>query len=97
MPRRRSGFVTIYLDEHISEISDDDLIAEVKARKLTLAPPVTVIDPPVMDLIAEAHTELLCGRTVDAMLILDRLVAPKWKAPAEALKAYEALRSTPPH
>ena len=75
MARRRSGYVQIDVSEILCELDDDDLLDEIASRKLTLAGGEAYDQ----DLVREAYHELRGGRPFEAMVILDRLLNPKWK------------------
>ena len=75
MPRR-SGYVRIDISDVIDEIDDDDLLEEIKHRKLIVAGDAQDFMP--MDDLVEAYAELLRGRASEAMAILDRIIHPKW-------------------
>lgn len=79
--------VSIDVCEVIDAIDDDDLLEEVKSRKLIVGAASDFVPE---DDIREAYAELLRGRPSEALAILDRLINPKWrstKAAEAALKA----------
>lgn len=87
MTSRRSGSICIDVGDYIDVISDDDLLDEVRDRKLILADGVTDACP--LELIEEAREALLIGRPAEALCILERLVNPKWKHKRDAQADYE--------
>lgn len=89
MARCRSGSVRVDVADVIDEIRDEDLLAEVKARDLSLP---TINEPTDMDIVREAYEALLRGHAPEARCILDRLVFPKWKTVSAALNQYEFAR-----
>lgn len=82
-------YISVNVDdsEVLSELSDEKLIQEIKDRKLRLAAECK-IDP--FDLAGEALSELRCGRASTALVILERMLNPKWKDAETAEKAYKA-------
>lgn len=87
MARRRSGYVTVDVYEVIDAIDDEDLLEEVKSRKLIIGTAATDFIPE--DDIREAYEELLRGRASEALAILDRLVHPKWGSVKAAQAAWQ--------
>jgi hypothetical protein len=73
---RRAGYVRIEVEDVLDAVDDDDLLDEVRARKLSPASPGETVD---LDIVREAFDELLRGRSVEARAILERLLFPKWK------------------
>ena len=86
---RRSGTISIEVSEFIGEICDDDLLDEVSERKLVVG---TEHEAVPLDLVEEAHLELLRGRPDEARALLDRLLLPKWRHKKAAEKAYDMFR-----
>ena len=71
--------VDIDYDEVMSELSDEDILAEVKSRKLQAkcAPDDPLKPQPyVMDYFELAFEALLQGRSADALALLDRGLFP---------------------
>lgn len=71
--------VDIYLEDVLDELTDDELIAEIKSRKLQkhfAQSPDMQPQPYVMDYFELAHEALLQGRINDAMAFLDRGLFP---------------------
>ncbi len=82
MARRRSGSITIEVSEYIDQIDDDDLLEEVKSRKLLTAnEPYESCD---LEIVREAYLALTRGYIAEAKCILDRLVYPKWQSQKQA-------------
>lgn len=79
MTRRSSISVHTHvdLDDIFYEIDDEDLLEELKSRKINV-PKALVEDE--MDLVRDAYQELRRGSLMDAAVILERLLYPKWKA-----------------
>ncbi len=88
MSRRRRGYITIDICDHIDEIDDDILLDEVKSRKLSTSEDGEGTD---LDIVREAHEELKRGRSATALSILDRLLFPKWKSPQACEEQYKKL------
>lgn len=88
--RYRSGSITIDVSEYIAEVDDETIIEEFKERKLSL----DACDADPMELVEEAHRELLRGRVSEARVILERLVYPKWRDQKAAQTAYEEARKS---
>lgn len=85
MAGRRTGYVRIDVNEIISEIDDNDLLDEVRSRKLITTASGETYDS---DAVKEAFEELRVGRVAEAMSILDRLLNPKWGTPKACEAAY---------
>lgn len=90
--------VSVNLDEIFDDISDDNLVEELKRRKRTEAELKRLsgrADDRVEDGIRDALDCLRSGRTEEAALMLERLANPKWSDPDKAWEAYhEALKKT---
>jgi hypothetical protein len=73
---KRRGYMTVDVDlgEAVDQMTDEMLLEEVKDRKLSLGR--DDFDP--IDDLHEIYNELLRGRPAEAMVILDRLLRPKW-------------------
>lgn len=73
---KRRGYMTIDVDlgEAVEQMTDEMLLEEVADRKLSLGR--DDFDP--VDDLHEIYNELLRGRSAEAMVILDRLLRPKW-------------------
>lgn len=91
MARRYSGSIRIDVHDVIGEIGDEDLLEEVRDRKLIPAPNGVTEAYPI-ELVEEAHAALLVGRVAEAVAILDRLIHPKWRDSAHAQKQYDSLK-----
>lgn len=74
---RRGGSITIDVCEFISEIADGVLIDEMRERGLSTTETGETCD---IDIVREAFVELSCGRSAEALAILDRLLNPKWRS-----------------
>jgi hypothetical protein len=88
---RRSGYVRVDISDVLNEIEDDCLLAELRARKLTPAGVGETVD---LDIVREAYDELHRGDMIEARVILERLLFPKWKAKTEAQSAYDFFRKS---
>jgi|HubBroStandDraft_3_1064219.scaffolds.fasta_scaffold115238_2 hypothetical protein len=86
MTRYRSGYVRVDISDVLHEIEDDCLLEELKQRKLTPAAPGETVD---LDIVREAYDAIGRNRTVEARVILERLLFPKWKTKAAAQSAYD--------
>ena len=79
MRRFRSGTITVEVDAEVriddvlDQCDDEALEAEIKARGLKL--PASVYP-----LLVEVQAELLCGRVQEAIVLLERIVRPKFLA-----------------
>lgn len=91
MTRYRRNSVTIDVCEVVDAIDDEFLIEEVRRRKLVIGGETDALPE---DLIEEAYLELVRGRTAEARTILERLLYPKWRSPAAAQAAFEALKKS---
>ena len=89
MGRRRSGYIQIDVSECLDEIDDDQLLDELHSRKLSPAKPGDTVD---LDIVREAYAALNRGNAIEARVILDRLLFPKWASPAKAQDAYDFFR-----
>lgn len=78
-----SGYISVYVGDILDDIDDNDLLAEVKSRKLVTA------DVP-FHAIEAAYEALRNGDHPEALLILERVVRPKWESLAAAETAYAA-------
>jgi hypothetical protein len=82
----RRGTVSVYVDVDvdgiIEDISDEDLIAELKSRKVTIPQERAIID-----LAEEALTWLRCGNAAEAQLVLERTLFPEWSTPMACLES----------
>jgi hypothetical protein len=92
MARHRSGSIRVQVWEVIDQIDDEDLLHEVKTRKLIL-PSNTINEPTDMELVQEAYEELLRGRGAEARSILHALIYPKWKNVRACTDALLAIKS----
>ena len=79
MGRYRSGYVQIDVSDFIDEIDDEDLLDEVRNRKLTA--PGTHFDRDYAERALEAMTR---KRWADAYALLDRALAPFPASPKAA-------------
>lgn len=75
---KRRGYMTVDvdLDEAVDHMTDEMLLEEIKDRKLSLGR--DDFDP--VDDLHEIYNELLRGRPAEALVILDRLLHPKWRS-----------------
>ncbi len=79
MKRYRSGQITVEVDARVNVadvldmVEDEALEAEMKSRDLK-------VPPTVYPLLAEVEAELLCGRVQEAIVLLERIVRPKFLA-----------------
>ena len=91
MAKRRRGYIRYDIDvsELIDEIDDNDLLEEVKDRKLFGG---LTSDGDPLEMVREAYRELLCGRVHEARAILDRLLNPKWDTVDACQRQYEAAK-----
>lgn len=85
---RRSGYVRIDVNDVLNEIGDDDLLDELRHRKLTPAGPGETTD---LDIVREAHAALARGQITDARIILERILFPKWKSQGACAAQYRSL------
>jgi hypothetical protein len=76
MAKYRSGEVRIEVSDVLDQIDDEDLIEEVRDRKLMIGG--NVYEPIPEDEIKDAYRELVVGRHAEARAILERLIKPKW-------------------
>ena len=90
MKRCRSGSICIDVLDVIDHIEDDDLLGEVQRRRLIVGAPGDATD---LDIVREAYDCLQRGKIVEARVILDRLLFPKWTAPQECQKQFDELES----
>ena len=88
---KHSGSICIDVTDYIGEISDDDLLEELKSRKLSIDGADESTD---LEIVSEAYAELLRGRAVEALAILDRLLNPKWQATKSCEDQYRAALSS---
>lgn len=88
--RRRSGYVQIDVQDMLDQLEDDDLLEELRARKLMVAQPGTCD----LDIVCEAYRELQGHRPDEARCILERLIFPKWKSAAKCDDEYQLWRGT---
>lgn len=81
--------IYIDVDDVIDQIDDDDLIAEVRSRKLhlTLIGDVEHFD---RDYVERAYEELLRGRSSDAIALLERALFPTIVTEKDYRKALSA-------
>lgn len=89
MAKRRGGYISIDVDTVIDAIDDDVLLAEVQSRKLSINADGEITD---LQMLRQAYDELRCGRSAEALTILDRLINPKWPTVDACTKAYAATR-----
>jgi hypothetical protein len=92
--RRRSGTIEVMVDVEvcnvIDEISDDDLLEEVSHRGLKVAPEV---DPMIDDaFLNDLYEELRRGRTVEARVMLERFLFPKYRSLEASEQAFLAAK-----
>lgn len=78
MSRCQCGYMTVEVDlnEALEEMTDEMILQEAEDRKLTAG--AYGFDP--MDDLRMAYRELLVGRSAEALVILERLVMPKWSS-----------------
>jgi len=88
--RYRSGVIQIDVYEVISEIDDEDLLEEVRDRKLLVG---TSSEPIAEDEIKEALHCLIINRPAEAKAILERLIMPKWKTVKDCETEYKSFFS----
>ena len=81
-----SRYITIPITEFLCDVDDDDIVREFKNRKLKLDGPAEETD---MDVVREAHNELMRNRPLEARAILERILFPKWKSRAKCLAEYK--------
>lgn len=92
MARRRAGYITIDVSEYLDEIDDDQLLEEVKSRKLSTGnEPYESCD---LEIVREAYLALTRGYIAEAKCILDRLVYPKWQSQKQAELELARLSAT---
>jgi len=84
MKRYRRGRIEIDVSELLDQVDDDYLIEECEARKLSTSNGVAV----EFDEVERAYDYLKSRDYTEALLILERLVRPKWKTLADAEAAY---------
>lgn len=88
--RRRGSTVNVYVDVDIydvlSEIDDNDILEEVARRNLPQIAESGIDTEFLMDL----YEELNRGRLVEARVMLEREIFPKWKSPDACEKAFAA-------
>lgn len=73
---RRSGEVRIDVSDVIDQIGDDDLIDEVRARKLHVTGDLGRVEFFDRDYAVRAYEDLLGGRPSDALVLLERALFP---------------------
>lgn len=87
MARRRSGYITVSVGDFIEEVCDEDLLAEVRRRKLDFA-----ASEAEADACAEAYQWLVRGHPDEAKLCLERALYPRWNSQELCRKAYQQAR-----
>ena len=87
----RSGSITVTVDAEdvLDEVDDEQLMEEAERRKL-YKNCVNGFD--MWDEVEQAWRELLCGRSAEALSILDRIVNPKWASEQRCKTEYEQSR-----
>jgi hypothetical protein len=86
--RYRSGRVEVEIHDVIDAIRDEDLLEECRARKLLAKEGEQVRFSDVED----AYDYLRDGDAAEALLILERILRPKWASVAKAEEAMERAR-----
>lgn len=87
---RRSGYIQIDVSEFLHEATDEDILAEVKSRKLVIASEGTTVLSG--DLCEDAYQRLLRGDAAEALLCLERALYPKWRSEELCRAAYQQAR-----
>jgi RNA polymerase-interacting CarD/CdnL/TRCF family regulator len=72
--------VQIDVDDVIELISDEELLAEIKSRKLEEGAKARIKASDPFDLLAEVVDWLRAGDTREALLILERIMHPKFSS-----------------
>ena len=87
----RSGSITVTVDvdDVLDEVDDEHLMEEAERRKL-YKKGINGFD--MFDEVEKAWRELLCGRSAEALSILDRIVNPKWASEQRCKTQYEQSR-----
>lgn len=86
MSRRRSGTIEISFSEFIDELDDDDLLDEVHRRNLSTNADGETTD---IEIVKEAYEAIQRGRLVEARVLLDRMLFPKWRCREDCQKNFE--------
>lgn len=90
--RRRGSTINVYVDVDIydvlSEIDDDDILEEVARRNLPQIAESGIDTEFLMDL----YEELNRGRLVEARVMLEREIFPKWKSPDACQAAFATTK-----
>ncbi len=101
MARRHGGTITVYTDvdvdvwEVLSELSDDDILEEVKSRKLEakISKSHEFLIDQEKDLLDEVFDHLRRGNNAEAILTLERITRPKFSSVALCVAELEKLRA----
>lgn len=86
--------VEIDLDEVIEQISDDELLAELTHRKLDEKARARLKASDPMELLGEVMDWLRIGDTREAILVLERIMHPKFSSLELCEKEFQARKST---
>jgi hypothetical protein len=81
MTRRRPRSIEVETTAtvYLADFDDEDIEDEAKERGL-------LGSLPDHDALVEVHTLLMRGANAEALVLLDRLLFPKWESPAAAKK-----------
>ena len=87
--RKRRGYieVTVYAEDMVEQIDDEQLLDEVERRKLA-----TSDNADGMEIAKEAYDALCANRPAEAKSILERLVLPKWQSAKRCQSDYDQLK-----
>lgn len=88
MARHRSGTIEIDVCDLLDELTDDQILDEVKSREIGDG-----LKREIRRDLEDIECALMAHRPSEALAIVDRLLHPKWRESAECLRQYQRSRT----